>query len=154
MHHFIAICEFKLKLQSGSAQFGSKSSIFWPVWSWTLIDDIEKQWGTSSLLLQFCPYFNNHLWIQTGVTILKYPNWGQNLLWPLWPWPLTSDSDLCMDFTFVNGDYSWQFHGDMMAETYLKRCDRQTDRCTDRTVHRAAWSQLKKQLGHLQWNCS
>ena len=28
MHHFIAISEFKLKLQSGNAQFGSKSAIF------------------------------------------------------------------------------------------------------------------------------
>ena len=28
MHHFIAISELKLKLQSGNAQFGSKSAIF------------------------------------------------------------------------------------------------------------------------------
>ena len=30
MHHFIAICEFKLKLQSGNAHFGSKSAIYCP----------------------------------------------------------------------------------------------------------------------------
>ena len=32
MYHFIAIREFKLKLQSGNAQFGPKSVIFCPVW--------------------------------------------------------------------------------------------------------------------------
>ena len=32
VHHFIAISEFKLKLQSGNAQFGSKSVIFCHVW--------------------------------------------------------------------------------------------------------------------------
>ena len=31
MHHFKAMDEFKLKLQSGNAQFGSKSAIFCPM---------------------------------------------------------------------------------------------------------------------------
>ena len=31
VNHFIAICEFKMELQSGNAQFGSKSAIFCPV---------------------------------------------------------------------------------------------------------------------------
>ena len=43
VHHFIAIGEFKLKLQSGNAQFGSKSAIYCPVWPWNLTDDLEKQ---------------------------------------------------------------------------------------------------------------
>ena len=43
MHHFKAIGELKLKLQSGNAQFGSKSAIFCPVWPWNLTDDLEKQ---------------------------------------------------------------------------------------------------------------
>ena len=43
MHHFIAISEFNLKLQSGNAQFGSKSAIFCPVWPWNFTDDLEKQ---------------------------------------------------------------------------------------------------------------
>ena len=42
MHHFIAIGEFKLELQSGNAQFGSKSMIFWAVWPCNLTDDLEK----------------------------------------------------------------------------------------------------------------
>ena len=43
MHHFITIGEFKLKLQSGNAQFGSKSAIFCPVLPWNLTNDLEKQ---------------------------------------------------------------------------------------------------------------
>ena len=40
MHYFLAISEFKLKLQSGNSQFGSKLAIFCPVWPWSLMDDL------------------------------------------------------------------------------------------------------------------
>ena len=43
MHHFVAIGEFKLELQSGNAQFGSKSTILLAVWPWNFTDDLEKQ---------------------------------------------------------------------------------------------------------------
>ena len=43
MHHFVAISEFKLELQSGNAQFGSKSMIFWAVWPCNLTYDLPKQ---------------------------------------------------------------------------------------------------------------
>ena len=43
VHHFIAIGEMKLKLQSGNAQFRSKLVIFGLVWPWNLMDDLEKQ---------------------------------------------------------------------------------------------------------------
>ena len=43
VHHFIDIGEFKLELQSGNAQFGSKSAIFCPMWPRNLMDDLEKQ---------------------------------------------------------------------------------------------------------------
>ena len=33
-------------------QIGFKSSTFQPVWPWNLMDDLEKQWGTSSILCQ------------------------------------------------------------------------------------------------------
>ena len=36
----------------GNAQFGSKSAIFGPVWPSNLTNDLEKQKGTSSMLLQ------------------------------------------------------------------------------------------------------
>ena len=43
VHHFVAIGEFKLELQSGNAQFGSKSKMFLAVWPWNLTYDLEKQ---------------------------------------------------------------------------------------------------------------
>ena len=68
VHHFKAIGKFNLKLQSGNAQFGSKLAIF--VWC-----DLEKQLGTSSMLLQLCASFHSHQWILTGVTVRKCPIW-------------------------------------------------------------------------------
>ena len=47
VHHFVAIGEFRLELQSGIAQSGSKSTICLAVWPWNLTDDLEKQYGTS-----------------------------------------------------------------------------------------------------------
>ena len=41
VHHFVAIGEFKLELQSGNAQSGSNSTIFKAVWPWNLMDDLE-----------------------------------------------------------------------------------------------------------------
>ena len=43
VHHFVHIGEFKLELQSGNAQFGSKSTIFLAMWPSNLTDDLEKQ---------------------------------------------------------------------------------------------------------------
>ena len=43
VHHFKSIGEFKLELQSGNTQFGSKSAIFCPVWPWNFKNDLEKQ---------------------------------------------------------------------------------------------------------------
>ena len=43
VHHFVAIGDFKLELQSGNAQFGSNSTIFRAAWPWNLTDDLEKQ---------------------------------------------------------------------------------------------------------------
>ena len=43
VHHFVAISDFRLELQSGNAQSGSKSTIFLAVWPWNLTDDLQKQ---------------------------------------------------------------------------------------------------------------
>ena len=43
VHYFKSISVLKLKLQSGNAQFGSKSTIFFPVWPWNLMVDLGKQ---------------------------------------------------------------------------------------------------------------
>ena len=41
-HHFVAIGEFKLELQSGNAQSASNATIFLAVWPWILTDDLEQ----------------------------------------------------------------------------------------------------------------
>ena len=48
VHHFKAMGEFKLELESWNAQFGSKSAICCPLWPCNLMDDLEKQRSTSS----------------------------------------------------------------------------------------------------------
>ena len=52
VQHFIPIDEFKLESQSGNAQSWSNSMIFRAMRPWNLTDDLAKQWGTSSMLLQ------------------------------------------------------------------------------------------------------
>ena len=43
VHHFIAISEFKPKLQPGKTQFGWKLTNFLAVWPWNLTNDFQKQ---------------------------------------------------------------------------------------------------------------
>ena len=78
VHHFVAIGEFKLELQSGNAQFGSKSTIFWAVWPSNLTDDLEqgKSEGFDS-----CDRPSNLT--QTGFKLSIYQ--------PVWPWNLLDD---------------------------------------------------------------
>ena len=53
VHHFKAISDLKLELQSGNAQFESKVAIFCPLWLWNFKDELEKQQGTFSVLLHY-----------------------------------------------------------------------------------------------------
>ena len=128
VHHFIAIGEFKLNLQSGNAQFGSNSTIFLAVWPWNLTDDLQKQQGTSPKHQALCiissPYVNSN-WSYGPETA----KWGHDLCdLDLWPLTLT----FCMDITSVIGNYSWKFHEDTITGTLSKRCHTRTDRRTDR----------------------
>ena len=74
VHHFKSIGEFTLDVQSGNAQLGSKSTIFF------VTRDLEIWWmalkhNRSSLLyhVKLCASFQSHQCIQTGVTIRKRP---------------------------------------------------------------------------------
>ena len=51
VYHFLSISEFKLQLQSGKAQSGLNYAIFLAVWLCNLTYDLEKQQGTSFMLL-------------------------------------------------------------------------------------------------------
>ena len=79
----------------------------------------------------------------TGVSVQKSANLVKISfeLFDLAFWPLTLT--FCMDITFVNDNYFWKFHDDTMIQTAKKLW--RTDGRMDRTIHRAAWSQLKKQ---------
>ena len=72
VHHFIAICEFKMELQSGNSKFGSKSAIYFvpcdfEIWRMTLKNN------KAPLLCYFklCASFHSHLWIKNGGTVRK-----------------------------------------------------------------------------------
>ena len=103
VHHFVAICVFKLELQSGNAQSGSNSTIFRAVWPW----NFDKwPWKTKKAPLlccfQLCAWFHCHMWIQTGVRVRKRLSWvltSVTLTFDLWPWPFAWTSLLTMAIT-------------------------------------------------------
>ena len=94
VHHFVAIGEFKVELQSGNAQFGSNSTIFLPcdlkIWQMTLKNNRAPFLCYFKLGASFC----SHWWIQTGVTVRKRPIWVKfddflsrvTLKSYIWPW--------------------------------------------------------------------
>ena len=91
VHHFQAIGEFKLVLQSGNAQFGSKSAIFCLVWSLKIDGWLWRKYGTSSILRQdLCiiskPSLDSNCYSREGnaqfvwkFVIFFCPTWLRNL---------------------------------------------------------------------------
>ena len=77
VHHFIPIGEFKLESQSGKAQFGSNSTIFRALRPCNLTDDLAKQQGTSSMLLQALCSISNPLVNSNWSYSPETPNLGQ-----------------------------------------------------------------------------
>ena len=73
VHHFAAIGDLKLELQSGNAQFGSNSTIFRAVWPCNLTYDLEKQCAPLLLYFKLYASFRNHWCIETWVTVRKHP---------------------------------------------------------------------------------
>ena len=73
VHHFTSIGEFKLDLQSGNAQFGSKLVICYPVGPWNLT--LENNRAPLLCYFKLCAAFRSHWGIQTGVTVRKRPIW-------------------------------------------------------------------------------
>ena len=71
VHHFRVMGEFKLELQSGKAQFGSKSVIFCPVllWNLTVLCIVSNSLVNSNWSYVHC--FKSLWWIQTWVTVRK-----------------------------------------------------------------------------------
>ena len=112
--------------------------------------------------IKLCASFHHHIWIQTGVTVRKRLSWvltSVTLTIDLWPWPFAWTSLLSLVITPENfmmiqwwahsqkgvrdGHLSvWTNHAAIKSGR-VRRADRQTDRRTDWTIHRAAWSRLK-----------
>ena len=135
-----------MELQSRSAQFESKSSIFWPVWPWNLTDSRNNR---ASPLCHFklCATFRSHLLILTEVTVWKGLNWGKidplTFGFGFWPWPVAWTSSLSIGISPENFMMiRWEKHSQIVWQRY-EEMDRQTDRRMDRTVHRTVWSQRK-----------
>ena len=78
VHHFTAISEFKLELQSGNAQFWSKSTIFLAVWPRNFTDDPQQ--GKSE---GFDSCYRPSNLTQIGFKSLIFQ--------PVWPWNLMDD---------------------------------------------------------------
>ena len=148
VHHFVAGSEYKLELQAGNAQPETESLIFLPwdleTWQMTLKNN------RTPLLHHFKLWasFRSHLWIQTGVTVRKRPNWGKICF------------DLCgCDLWFlilIFKSFAWtsllsrvippkNFITIRWEDHYEKGVtDGLSNGLTDRTVLRTALSQLKK----------
>ena len=128
VHHFVVIGEFKLELQSGNAQSGSNSMLFWAVWPWNLTDDLQKKRAPLLSIIKLYASFQHHTSIQTGVTVRKRLSWvmtSVTLTFDLWPWPFACTSLLSLVITPENFMMiRWQEHSE--------KGDRQTDTQTDR----------------------
>ena len=113
VHHFVAIGEFKLELQSGNAQSGSNSVIFFfipcdlEIWQMTLKNNRAPL--LSNIKLCASTYVNSN-WSYNPETA----KWGHDLC-DLNHWPLTLT--FCMDITSVIGSNSWKLHDDTMKGT-------------------------------------
>ena len=84
--------------------------------------------------------FHHHMWIQTGVTVRKRLSWvvtSVTLTFDLWPWPFAWTLHWWLVITPENFMMiRWWEHSQKGVT------DRRTDRQTENTICRAAWSQL------------
>ena len=93
VHHLVAICEFKLDLQSGNAQFGSKATIFFScvtlqfdVWPWKTIRHLF--YVASSFVNNFITTGEFKLELQSGNAQCES---NSMIFLAVWPWNLTDD---------------------------------------------------------------
>ena len=92
VYHFTAIGQFKLELQSGNAQFGSKSTNFLSCSNLKFESNLKKHSAPHLCYFKLCASFQSHLWVQIGVR--KRPIWVKigdfsihvTLKIDAWPW--------------------------------------------------------------------
>ena len=132
VHHFIAIGEFKLELQSGNAQFRSKLMIFLSCltlkidgWPWKTRGYLY--YATSSLVHQFVVIYELKLELQSvnAQICVKFVLTSVTLTFDFW---------LCADITSVSSKKNLRYNDwNIMKKVWQ----------ADSTFLRAAWSQLK-----------
>ena len=80
VHHFKAISQLKLELQSGNVKFGSNRWFIVPcdlgIW-WITLENNRAPLLWECML---CASYRSHWWIQTGVTVRKHPNWAKSTI--------------------------------------------------------------------------
>ena len=81
MHHLVAICEFKLELQSRNAQFGSKSTIFLAVWPCNLTYDLEQGKSEGFESCDRPIVRKRPIWVKIGDVLYRV-----TLKFDGWPW--------------------------------------------------------------------
>ena len=130
LHHFVAIGEFKLELQSGNIQSGSNSTIFLAVWPFMTLKNYRAPLLST---IKLYASFHRNMWIQTGVTVRKRLNGvmtSVTLTFDLWPWPFAWTSLLSLVITPENFMMiRWWEHSQKGVT------DRGTDRQTDGLNH-------------------
>ena len=131
VHCVIAVSEFKLELQSGNSQFGSKSMFSCPVWPFEIWQMTLKN-NRAHLLrnIKLCASFRHHMWIQTGVAVRKRLSWvltSMTLTVDLWPCPFARTSLLSLVITHENFMMIWWWEHSQNGVT-----DRRTGGRTER----------------------
>ena len=109
LHHFVAIGDFKLELQSGNAQFGSKSTFFLATWFDIWQMTFKNNRAPLLSIIKLCASFHCRMWIQTGITVRKRLSGVMT--------SVTLTLTFRMDITSVNGNNFWKFHDDTMSGT-------------------------------------
>ena len=171
MHHFITISEFKLKLQSGNAQFGSKSAIFLSCATLKFDRWLRKTIGH----LFYAPSSSMRHLIAISGFKLKLPSGNSQfgsisaiflshvtLKFEGWPWKIighlfhatSSFVYLWFDCNFVNDlvprkckDFNWKiFHGQVNTETRLEKMNMSNGMCV-------VCENGKENLEHLLIDC-
>ena len=124
VHHFVAIGEFKLELQSGNAQFGSNSTIFRAVWQNNRAPLLNQH---QTLCIISSSYVNSN-W-SYGPETAKL---GVDLCdLDLWPWPFAWTSLLSLVIITDNFMMIWWWEHSQKGVT-----DGQTDGQTDGRTHK------------------
>ena len=139
VHHFIAIIEFKLELQSGNTQFGSKYFKPCDLEIWRMILKNNR----APLLSNIKPFasFHHHMWIQTVPKRLSWVLITVTLTFDSWPSHFAWPSRLAMVIISENVRMMrWQEHCQKVWQTDERT---ETDGQTERSVLRAVWSQLR-----------